>query len=234
MNLIILEKEDINEGEAEINGRKLKHILTYIKPAVGDTLKAGILNDSMGEGIVTYVDEQKLCLKLTVQTPPPAPLPLKLIIAMPRPKVLNRVIQHAASVGIKEIYIIKTWKVEKSYWESPVINEQNLRHQLLTGLEQGKDTIMPVIQIRKRFKPFVEDELPLIIKDSLAMVSHPAAENPCPYKVDTPVTIAIGPEGGFIPYEIEALRNIGFTPISLGERILRVETALPFLVGRLF
>ncbi len=234
MNLIILDKENIHEGKAEITGRKLRHILTYIKPAAGDTLKSGLLGGLMGEGIVTDVNNSMLTLDLNLNTPPPAPIPLRLIIAMPRPKVFNRVIQHAASMGIKEIYIIKTWRVEKSYWESPVLDYENLTDQMIKGLEQGKDTILPQIQIKKRFKPFVEDELPLIIKDSLSLVSHPSAEIPCPHKVDKPVTLAIGPEGGFIPYEIDALKNIGFKAVSLGDRILRVETALPFLIGRLF
>jgi 16S rRNA (uracil1498-N3)-methyltransferase len=234
MNIILLQKEDINDGKAEITGRKLEHVLTYIKPTIGDTLKTGLLNGYMGEGIVADINEQKLVLTLTMQNAPPVPLPLKLILAMPRPKVLNRIIQHATSIGIKEIYIIKTWRVEKNYWESPMIEEENIRRQMITGLEQGKDTIMPTIQIRKRFKPFLEDELPSIINESLALVSHPAALSPCPRGVDSPVSLAIGPEGGFIPYEIKALQNIGFLPVSLGERILRVETALPFLVGRLF
>lgn len=234
MNLITLNKEDIHNGKAEITGKKLEHIITYIKPAVGDTLKAGLLNGLMGEGIVTNINDRKIILDLTIETPPPAPLPLKLILAMPRPKVLNRVIQHATSMGIKEIYIIKTWKVEKSYWESPAIKQENLRSQMIKGLEQGKDTVMPTIQIIKCFKPFVEDELPSIIKDTLALVSHPEAENLCPHKVDSHVTLAIGPEGGFIPYEIDTLKNIGFKEVSLGIRILRVETALPFIVGRLF
>ena len=234
MNLIILDKKEILDGKAEITGKKLEHILTYIKPSVGDTLRAGLLNGLMGEGVVTCVNDQRLTLELTFSNNPPAPLPLKLILAMPRPKVLNRVIQHTTSMGIKEIYIIKTWRVEKSFWESPSIAEQNLKIQLIKGLEQGKDTVMPEIKIRKRFRPFVEDELPMIIRDSLALVSHPSAECPCPRRIDSPVTLAIGPEGGFIPYEIDALQKIGFKAVSLGERILRVETALPFLIGRLF
>jgi 16S rRNA (uracil1498-N3)-methyltransferase len=234
MNLVLLQKEDVHDEKAEIAGRKLVHILTYIKPVIGDTLKTGILGGLMGEGVVTGINEKQLSMNLTIKDPPPAPLPLKLILAMPRPKVLNRIIQHATSMGIKEIYIIKTWRVEKSYWESPMLKEDNLIEQMIIGLEQGKDTILPTIQIKKRFKPFVEDELPLIIGNSLSLVSHPAAEISCPHKVNSPVTLAIGPEGGFLPYEIKALQNIGFKPVSFGQRILRVETALPFLIGRLF
>ncbi len=234
MNLIILENEEIQGEIAEITGRKLEHILTFIKPAVGDTLKTGLLNGPIGEGTVTYISEGKLALTLALQNDPPPPLPLKLILAMPRPKVLNRVIQHATALGVKEIYIIKTWRVEKSYWDSPMLEENNLHRQMITGLEQGIDTILPVIQIRKRFKPFIEDELPAITEGSITLAAHPAAGNSCPREMKSPVTLAIGPEGGFIPYEISALMNIGFKPVSLGGRILRVETALPLLIGRLF
>ena len=234
MNLIILNPEEIHNGTACISGSKLEHIITHIKPEIGDTLKIGLLNGLTGEGKITEINEKGIALTLNLKNPPPSPLPLKLILAMPRPKVLNRVIQHAASMGIKEIYIIKTWRVEKSYWETPMLEEENLQKQMITGLEQGKDTILPVIQIRKRFKPFVEDELPEIIKGTMALAAHPVGGNGCPRGVNSPVTLAIGPEGGFIPYEIEALQKTGFETVSLGERILRVETAIPFLVGRLF
>jgi RsmE family RNA methyltransferase len=234
MNLILLNPEDIHEGQVLITGSKLEHILAHIKPVIGDTLKAGILNGPLGEGIVTGMSDLGLALALNLQSPPPPPLQLKLILAMPRPKVLNRIIQHASSMGIKEIYIIKTWRVEKSYWETPMLEEENLRRQMITGLEQSKDTILPVIQIRKRFKPFVEDELPEIIKGALALAAHPAGKIECPRGVTSPVTLAIGPEGGFIPYEIDALEKIGFKTVTLGERILRVETSIPFIIGRLF
>ncbi len=234
MNLILLNKEDIHEGKARISGKKLKHILAHIKPAEGDTLRAGLINGPMGEGIITGINRQEITLDLTLDMQPPPPLPLKLVMAMPRPKVLNRVIQHAAAMGIKEIYIIKTWRVEKSYLESPMLELENLTSQIITGLEQGKDTVIPEIKIKKLFKPFVEDELPEIIKNTLPLAAHPVTEEICPHRVDSPVTLAIGPEGGFIPYEVESLQDIGFKAVSLGERILRVETALPYILGRLF
>lgn len=233
MNLIVLCDDDISGNTAVITGRRLQHVLTYIKPQAGDTLRAGMLNGAMGECRVSEISRSRLVLELNLDTEPPKPLPATLILAMPRPKVLNRVLQHASAMGIKRIYIIKTWRVEKSYWETPLLEEDSLREQLIAGLEQGRDTLLPEIQIRRFFKPFAEDELPEIMRGSVGMVFHPVGEV-CPRGIDYAVTMAIGPEGGFIPYEIDALQKIGFRSVSLGERILRVETAVPYICGRLF
>jgi RsmE family RNA methyltransferase len=48
------------------------------------------------------------------------------------------------------------------------------------------------------------------------------------------VTLAIGPEGGFIGEEIGAFERAGFLPVSMGERVLRVETAVAALIARVF
>ena len=94
--------------------------------------------------------------------------------------------------------------------------------------------MLPVLETRRLFRPFVEDELPSIAGDSLALVAHPVAAQICPRDAAGPVTLAVGPEGGFIPAEVESLTRIGFAPVSLGDRILRVETAVSALIARLF
>jgi RsmE family RNA methyltransferase len=147
--------------------------------------------------------------------------------------MLKRILQSVSSLGIKNIYLINSYRVDKSFWGSPLLQPDNLAEQLLLGLEQARDTIMPKIHLRQRFKPFVEDELAGLIEDTTAYVAHPGSANNCPLGSQQPITLAIGPEGGFIPYEVEKLSECGFIPISLGERILRVETAVPVLIARL-
>ena len=93
---------------------------------------------------------------------------------------------------------------------------------------------MPTIYQRKLFKPFVEDELCDIISDSQAFVAHPNGTEHCPIDIKTPSTLVIGPEGGFVPYEIEKLAQVGVMAVTIGPRILRVETAVPTLISRLF
>jgi len=102
------------------------------------------------------------------------------------------------------------------------------------GLEQARDTILPEVFLRPLFKPFAEDELPPLIKDTLSFVAHPGAPEPCPRDVRQPVTLAIGPEGGFIQYEIEKFMSCGFHAVHLGQRILNIEAAVPSLISRLF
>lgn len=148
--------------------------------------------------------------------------------------MLKRTLQTVATMGVKELWLINSWRVDKSYWSSPLLTEAGLREQLLLGLEQAGDTQLPRVQLRKRFKPFVEDELPALTTARRALVAHPYDAQPCPPAADEPTLLAVGPEGGFIPYEVEKLAEAGLTPIHLGARILRVETAVPVLLARLF
>lgn len=83
-------------------------------------------------------------------------------------------------------------------------------------MEQARDTVLPRIEVRRQFKPFVEDEVPEIARNTLCLVAQSDADLACPHGVEKPVALAVGPEGGFIPNEIEAFQRLGFTPVSIG------------------
>jgi RsmE family RNA methyltransferase len=142
-------------------------------------------------------------------------------MALPRPKMLKRCIETIATLGVKELWLINSYRVDKSYWSTPLLHPERLHEHLLLGLEQSGDTRLPRVEVRKRFKPFVEDELPTLAHNTRALVAHPYNAAPCP-------------EGGFIAYEVEKLEQAGLQAIHLGPRILRVETAVPVLLSRLF
>jgi 16S rRNA (uracil1498-N3)-methyltransferase len=237
MNCILLFESDFAPDGCslvKLTGRRFEHARSVCKAAAGDTLRVGLLQGKCGTGTVRRITENYLELDVSLDTLPPEPLPLTLILALPRPKVLKRCIEAITALGVKKTFIIQSFRVEKSYWSSPVLSPDVLREHMLLGLEQAGDTMLPAVTIRKRFKPFVEDELPGLVKGTRPLVAHPQAENSCPYHSDKPITLAVGPEGGFIPYEIGLLQKIGFEAVSLGKRILRVEHAVPALIGRLF
>jgi len=235
LNLVLIFPEDLVSPQvARLGGRRLAHVRAVHRAHMGDELAVGLLGGRMGRGRVLRLDDEALELALELEQEPPPKLPLNLVIAAPRPKVLNRVVAAAASLGVARIVLLNAWKVEKAYWASPRMRLENLREQLLLGLEQAKDTVLPELRLARLFRPFVEDELPDLVGGGTGLMAHPGSGEAAPMPLVTPVTLAIGPEGGWIEAEVQSLLKAGLKPLDLGPRILRTETALATLVGKLF
>ncbi len=234
MNLILLYEKDFIESNLKVRllGRRYKHIREVLRSSLGEVLCVGLLNGKIGFGKIIGINENHIDLEVKFSIEPPQPHQATLILALPRPIVLKRILLAVSSLGVKKIILIHSKRVEKSFWKSPVLEEKKLREQLIFGLEQSKDTMLPEILVRKRFKPFVEDELPKLIKGSTAIVGHPSAGNSFPQNLKNKVILIVGPEGGFIDYEVEMLHKCGVQAVSVGERILRVETAVPVLLAK--
>lgn len=234
MNLILLFDGDfIGDDLVRLTGRRREHVLSIHRATVGDELVVGVCGGRIGRGTVTRADTDAVEMRITLESDPPPPPDVTLVLALPRPKVMNRVVAATASLGIKRLYLINSWRVDKSYWKTPRLSPENLRAQSILGLEQARDTTLPQIELRRLFRPFVEDELPSIARGTTSLVAHPYAGEEAPRNVAGPLTLAIGPEGGFIDQEIASLMAAGFVPVSIGPRILRVETAVATLLGRL-
>lgn len=235
MNLLLLFPADMHsDTQARIRGRQLAHMHETLNAKEGDHITVGLANKQIGKALITHLSKDEAQLKIEWQSAAPKPLPVILIIAMPRPKMLKRIIQTATTMGVKELYFINAWKVEKSFWQSPLLSDEKLLENCILGLEQAKDTVLPAIHLKKLFKPFVEDELPGISANTRKILAHPGVDKACPTHLDERTTLVIGPEGGFTPYEVSKLIEAGFESIHLGDRILRVETAVPVLLSRLF
>lgn len=235
MNLLLLEDADfVAADRVVLEGRRLKHLQEVHRAEAGDSLRVGRLGGLMGSGTLLELGESRAELQIQLDQPPPAKLPLTLLLALPRPKMLRRVLQTVSAMGVPRVVLLNSYRVEKSFWQTPFLQPAAVREQLILGLEQARDTVLPEVLIEQRFKPFVEDRLPAITAGSLGLVGHPGDYPACPRAVEQPVTLAIGPEGGWIPYEVEKLQEAGLQPVQLGERILRVETAVSALLARLF
>ncbi|HEV2718594.1 MAG TPA: 16S rRNA (uracil(1498)-N(3))-methyltransferase [Thermoanaerobaculia bacterium] len=235
MNLVLLFDDDfVAPGRARLSGRRLEHVSKVHRAEVGDELVVGVAGGGIGRGRVIGLSSSAVDVEVTLDRDPPPPARITLVLALPRPKVLNRVVASAASMGIKRICLTNAWRVEKSYWSSPRLSPENLRQQSILGLEQARDTILPSITLHRFFRRFAEEELPQLAAGTRALAAHPPARAPLPRAVAEPVTLAIGPEGGFIDEEIVSLEKIGFAAVSMGKRILRVETAVAWAVSRLW
>jgi RsmE family RNA methyltransferase len=235
MNLILVDRQDfISPSRVELGGRRFDHIQKVHRASVGDQFATGMINGKMGTGTITTMTRERVEMEVTLDHDPPPALGLTLVMALPRPKMLKRILQTMAGLGVKQLYLINSWRVEKGFWSAPVLEQEQIDQALILGLEQAKDTIMPRVFLRRLFTPFVREELDTIAGDTLRLAAHPGGRDVCPCHPRKNITLAVGPEGGFIQREVDAFEQLGFTSVTLGPRILRVETAVPFLISRLF
>lgn len=234
MNCILLSPDEIQPDSTTIlNDRRFEHIRTVLKAKPGSVLTCGIVDGLLGRAKVLDLTPGQVALSVTFDTPPPPPHETILVCALPRPKSLRKTIMAAVTLGVKNLYFVKTWRVEKSYWQTPLLHPKRMRSLLLEGLEQAVDTIVPTVHLRNRFRPFVEDELPQLINNRYAVVLHPYDSPALKRTHPCPTVTVIGPEGGFVPFEIELFAKAGCTTATLGQRILRVEDAVAAVLGSL-
>jgi len=214
-----------------LSGYRFDHISEILKSKKNDLLQVGLINGKLGTGKVIEITGQYTDISVTLDKDPPLPASLTLLLALPRPKILKRTLKHITVLGVKKIFLINSFRVDKSYWQTPVLDKEKIKDIFLNSLEQSCDTVLPELFMKPLFKPFVEDELPDIIKNTIPVIAHPKAANTLVDISGKHFTLAVGPEGGFIPYEIKKLKECGFEEYNFGERILPVETAVPGIIS---
>ena len=244
MNCILLPAVNFHNESAYINAAaQIEHVNQVLGAKVGDTLKIGQLEGNLGSAIIADITPEHIDLcEVSLVTAPPPKLNLTVVLALPRPKVLRRLIMDMTALGVRDIILINSYRTQKSYWQSPMLSR--LDEFVLEGLQQGVDTVAPRISLQKRFKPFVEDELANLITNR-AIVAHPYAElsfseyvqqqlesSESPQKSILPSMVFIGAEGGWIDYEVELLARQGCQAVHIGARILRTEAAVNAILGQ--
>ena len=226
MNIILLQPNDwLNDSTVVLADRRYRHLHDVLKAAVGDSLRVGLLGGQSGCGIVVALSDSEAHLEVKLTEPPPVRHPHDLILALPRPKMLRRVFRTVAEMGVSRVHVIHSARVEKSFWQSPLLRPDRINAALLAGLERASDTVLPEVQLHRRFKPFVEDRLPELIATKTCWIAHPGASEALGEQAGEGL-IMLGPEGGFVPFEVDLAQSVGALPVHLGRRTLSVDTAV--------
>jgi len=238
MNLILVKTEEIAaDGTVTLDARRSGHVLQILRAAPGARLKVGVLNGPRGTGTVIHSAGRTVTLSLQLDGSAPEEPPLDLALALPRPIMLKRILFHASSLGIARIFLIRSRRVEKSYFDANLLQPQHYLPVLEEGMEQSCDTWLPRISVFPRFLPFAEDYLPTVRKDEARLLADPEAATTLPLIATKDKTkrflLAIGPEGGWVDFEREVFQKQDFAPFTIGSRILRVETAIAVIAGQL-
>ncbi len=240
MNCILLPNAQIQNSIATITDRlQIVHINQVLNADVGACIKIGEIGGKLGRAVIQSITENAILLKdVQLTEAPPAKLDLTVVLALPRPKVLRRLIMDMTAMGVRDIILVNSYRSQKSYWQSPML--KRLDEFVLEGLQQGVDTIAPSITLKPRFKPFIEDEFTALAARK-AIVAHPYANVSLKdylqnqgdaFQRELPNVVFIGAEGGWIDFEIELLAAHSCQPVSLGSRILRTEAAVNAILGQ--
>ena len=233
MNIVLFEAGELSSDHTiTLTGRRYEHLQSVLKCTEGDQVRVGVINGGKGIGKVLDANAASLKLQVELVEDPLPPHPTTLVLALPRPKMLRRILRSCAEFGVQDLHIVHSYRVEKSFWQSPLLQPQKIQQALLTGLERSGDTRLPTVTLHRRFKPFIQDHLEEIANGKPIFILHPGGYPSMESAFTDPQLIMIGPEGGFIPYEVDLACSAGAQPRSLGPRILSVDTAVPAILGR--
>jgi RsmE family RNA methyltransferase len=233
VNILLFSASERSGNEVCLTGPRLRHLREVQGLGTGSRLRVGELHGLLGHGEIVRMDAHEARLEVVLDTPPPPRLPLIVVLALPRPKMLRRILRTLAETGVQSLHLIHSEAVQKSYWQSDLLRTATLDGYLRSGLEQVRDTRPPEVSLHRRFRPFAEDLLPTLCAGRRALIAQPGAPTPCPAGTGAPALLMLGPEGGYSAFELQLATAAGCLPVSLGARVLRVETALGCALGRL-
>lgn len=233
MNIVLFEPAEIVGNRAVTGDERAKHIAKVLRASTGDFIRVGVVNGLMGYGTITRINRRPpylVELDISIDESPPSPSAVDIVLALPRPIMFKRILSQATTLGVKKFHIINAGRVEKSFWDASVIAESVYRTQLLKGLEQAVDTRLPDVLFHRGFKTFIDCAVPELKEEyAFLFVADPAfppLKLPQAVKGMGRILLAVGPEGGWLDYELDKMVGSGFKGFGIGTRILRVDTAV--------
>jgi 16S rRNA (uracil1498-N3)-methyltransferase len=241
VNLVLLLPDELDaQGRIRLGGRRAAHLRSVLRLTRGARVRVGVLRGPTGTGEVVAIADEQVELVVALDEQVPAPPPIDLVVALPRPKAVSRLLQTVATLGVMRIDLVNAWRVEKSYFSSPRVQPAAMRRDLWLGCEQGAITYLPEVTVHRLLMPYLSDVLgPRLAAEPSAhkLTAHPRAaallEGVIPRGTRSRIVAAIGPEGGFIERELDSFTELCFKPVSIAAPVLRVETAVAALLAQL-
>lgn len=239
MNFIMLYPSEIEAGSAVVCGPRAAKLCEVHELSEGLVVQALVWGQSRGEVAVLEVRPELVVMRYREREALLARPRTVAIVGLSRPQTVKKVLALSAAMGVTELHLVRSEGSPKSYLQSHTLQQEELHRELVKGMEQSGDPIPPAVQVHPHFHIFVDQLLHSGDLPKLKLAADTRASQPITSAVvrfegsAQGVVFAIGPEAGWEPRESQALETLGFTPCSLGARILRVEHALAALLGQI-
>ena len=245
MNLLLLRPEEcVSETRAVMRGERAAALVKEHALKAGLSIRAGMRGGKLGRALIRSASKDLVEAELELNEKPLARHPILLAIGICRPQTVKKVIQAVTTLGAAELHFVRTESAEKSYFSSQALHEDAIKEEIDKGLSQAVDTEPPIVTVQKKFLSFFEDFLPARLKELHWEEEGGTARVIAATRVQSSAlaavggkkqrfVAAVGPEAGWSEFEENRLLELGFKPITLGERVLRVETAVTALIAQI-
>ena len=228
MNICLFNREEIGVP-LQLKDKRAEHLLKILHKKEGDSFNAGITGGKSGAAVIEKITADGIYFSFKELSDGKKLLPLKLIIGFPRPIQLKRLLRDVAALGVCEVHLTGTELGEKSYMKSTLVEKGSAYNMLLDGTVQAGSTFVPELFLHQTFKECLlsvcsESKGQLFL--GLDNISPSMSLNSALEKNSSDsIVAAIGSERGWTDKERTMMVNEGFILCSMGERIMRTETA---------
>ena len=153
------------------------HLLSVLRVKPGHSVRVGLLDGPLGVGTVEAASDGQVTLRCAFETETPPRPRVDVLLALPRPKVMRRLWAQLAALGVGRIILTNAERVERHYFDTHILTEACYRPLLIEGLQQARDTRLPLVSIHRQFKILIEDHLDDLFPSGTRIVADPGGSD---------------------------------------------------------
>lgn len=232
MNRFYIEPNQVSDNEITIIGSDVNHIKNVLRMKLGEHI---LLCDCCNKDYHCHIksmDSQAVICIIDEVTATVAELPTQIYLfqGMPKKDKMELIIQKAVELGVTEVIpvMMKRTIVKLEDKKKEAKKLERWQSIATSAAKQSNRGIIPTVSEVVTYKQALEraKDLDLVL---LPYENEEGIEGARKLVKEThglqSIGIFIGPEGGYEESEIEMAKELGMKPITLGQRILRTETA---------
>lgn len=225
MNLILVDSAELRQQWLADDPRA-EHVRKVLRMGCGERFYVGQVNGPRGMASILEDTDRGMVLDIEWEAAMPPVAPIQLLVGLPRPQTARRVLFESAVFGVQALHFFQSERGEPSYASSSLWRSGEWQRHLRQGAEQAFATSIPEVMHHPSLKKALESHsvpegwaiIALDVYEATASLAQALGQSPG-------VVLALGSERGWSPKEREFLREHGVTLASLGERVLKTETA---------
>lgn len=214
---------NVRDGHAEIAGDEARHLTQVLRVEAGQQFELSD-NQAVYLAEIEAARKSQVKFKILERLPDPPPeTPVRLLVALFKFDRLELLLEKATELGVTSVRFIRAERSDKGLDKAAEKRIERWRRIVVEGSQQSRRVRLPELYEPVRLREALRENAGCRLFLDEDRSGIPLIEA-VPSSVES-VAMMIGPEGGWTDHERAEARNAGWTAVSMGEHILRAETA---------